>query len=195
MSLFFIAIGAYFIENSVNNSVELNKDNRLQFVPNRIYNQRLKSNFTLSKPLQKKNVNLNDSHSTNNQKDTSIQIKKNGSTTGENILSYLKLNDINLLSVQTPNISCLTANDKLFCEKLLDTLHINFINQLAAKPQNIDSSLIVFKYKNQLNTYARKQLIYYNFNQYNNDKMKTLALREYFELLKEQEFQRIKKRS
>ena len=98
-----------------------------------------------------------------------------------------------MLGVQTPNLSCLTAEDKLFCEKLLDTLHSNFIHQLAVKPQNIDSSLLVFKYKNQLNTYARRQLIEYNYNRYNNDKTKTLALREYFDILKKQEFQRIKK--
>jgi hypothetical protein len=64
---------------------------------------------------------------------------------------------------------------------------------LAVKPQNIDSSLLVFKYKNQLNTYARRQLIEYNYNRYKNDKTKTLALREYFDILKKQEFQRIKK--
>jgi hypothetical protein len=188
-----MAVSVYFATKSAKDKVEPPIVTQLQIHTEKTHNPGVHGNLKFNKKLQNKHPIFVDARTKNVQNDSTLQLINKSSKAEEPILSYLKLNDINLLGVQTPNLACLTAEDKLFCEKLLDTLHSNFIHQLAVKPQNIDSSLLVFKYKNQLNTYARRQLIEYNYNRYNNDKTKTLALREYFDILKKQEFQRIKK--
>lgn len=188
-----MAVSVYFVTKSAKDKVEPPIATQLHMHTEKTHKPGVNGNLKFNKKLQNKHPIFVDARTKNVQNDSTLQLKNNSSKAEEPILSYLRLNDIDLLGVQTPNLSCLTAEDKLFCEKLLDTLHINFIHQLAAKPENIDSSLLVFKYKNQLNTYARRQLIEYNYSRYNNDKTKTLALREYFDILKKQEFQRIKK--
>ncbi len=188
-----MAVSVYFVAKSIEDKVEPPIVTQLQMHTEKTHKPGVNGNLKFNKPLQNKHPIFEDARTKKVQNDSTFQRTNTRSKAVVPILSYLTLNDIDLLGVQTPNLACLTAEDKWFCEKLLDTLHSNFIHQFAAKPQNIDSSLLVFKYKNQLNTYARRQLNQYNYSRYNNDKTKTLALREYFELLKQQEFQRIKK--
>jgi len=125
-------------------------------------------------------------------KNKSIDEKQKLKTdTSKNI--NLELNEFPSYHFAQPTLSDLTTEDKLFCEKLIDSLHTNFEVQLSNKPKYIDIKALLIKYKIQLNLFGNKQLTSYNFKFCSNSNEKIIYLRKYYKLLLKEELKNIKK--
>ena len=183
--LILLFITTIFIDNKpINSSIkkesglplklEMNSKNRIQ--KNEIINKRKQVIETFKYIFKNKSINEKQILNT----DTSKNIN-------------LELNEFPSYHFAQPTLSDLTTEDKLFCEKLIDSLHTNFEVQLSNKPKYIDIKALLIKYKIQLNLFGNKQLTSYNFKFCSNSNEKIVSLRKYYKLLLKEELEKIRK--
>ena len=183
--LILLFLTTIFIDNKpINSSIkkesglplklEINSKNRIQ--KNEIINKRKQVVETFKYIFKNKSINEKQILNT----DTSKNIN-------------LELNEFPSYHFAQPTLSDLTTEDKLFCEKLIDSLHTNFEVQLSNKPKYIDIKALLIKYKIQLNLFGNKQLTSYNFKFCSNSNEKIIYLRKYYKLLLKEELEKIRK--